>query len=49
MDLEEYSLLRGIQLLPLVEVSPKVQFEDVADMYTVFQDFMSCFSSAELV
>ncbi|KAL5009145.1 hypothetical protein ScPMuIL_014726 [Solemya velum] len=49
MDLEEYSLLRGIQLLPLLEVSPKVQFEDVAEMYTVFHDFMSCFSSADFV
>lgn len=47
MDLEEYCLERGIQLVPVIEVAPPVQYEDIDDLYNVFQDFVSCFPDAE--
>ncbi|KAJ8308848.1 hypothetical protein KUTeg_013722 [Tegillarca granosa] len=49
MDLEEYCLERGIQLVPVIEVAPPVQYEDIDDLYNVFQDFVSCFPDAEFL
>ena len=43
-DLDEFSHDYGIQLCPVLEVAPSVQFEEISQLYPVFQDFLSCFS-----
>ncbi|XP_046371371.2 uncharacterized protein LOC124145584 isoform X2 [Haliotis rufescens] len=51
-DLVHLDLLcsaRGLQLVPVLEVGPKVQFEDLPLLYTAFQDFVTCCSHSEFV
>ena len=46
-DLDEFCHDYGIQLCPVLEVAPALQFEDISQLYPVFQDFLSCFSFNE--
>lgn len=39
----------GIELCPVLEVAPTVQFDDVRPLYNVFQDFLTCFSFNQFV
>lgn len=48
-ELDEYSHSFGIALCPVLEVAPTVQFDDIAAMHPVFQDFLTCFSFNEFV
>lgn len=47
MDLAEYCSDVGIQLVPVIEVAPQVQFDDVDDLYSTVEDFMTCFSDTQ--
>ncbi|XP_059160315.1 uncharacterized protein LOC131943943 [Physella acuta] len=49
LHLSEFCAKRQMQLVPVVEVGPRVQFEDLSKLYSVFQDFLSCFGQAEFV
>ncbi|BFZ12007.1 hypothetical protein BsWGS_15047 [Bradybaena similaris] len=49
LHVSEFCHKRHMQLLPVVEVGPKVQFEDLPKLYSVFQDFLACFGTAEFV
>ena len=39
--------VRGLQLIPVLDIAHKVQFEDVSSLYATFQDYVTCFSNAE--
>ncbi|GFO34683.1 tankyrase-1 [Plakobranchus ocellatus] len=45
----EFCERRRMQLIPVVEVGPRVQFEDLSKLYSVFQDFLACFENADFV
>ena len=47
MDLAEYCSDVGIQLVPVIEVAPQVQFDDLDDLYSTVEDFMTCFSDTQ--
>ncbi|CAL1530401.1 unnamed protein product [Lymnaea stagnalis] len=49
LHLSEFCQKRHMQLIPVVEVGPRVQFEDLSKLYSVFQDFLACFGNAEFV
>ncbi|XP_053390843.1 uncharacterized protein LOC128553692 [Mercenaria mercenaria] len=48
-DLDEFCHDYGIELIPVLEVAPSVQYDDLQQMYAVFQDFLTCFSFNEFV
>lgn len=47
LHMSEFCHKRQMQLIPVVEVGPKVQFEALPKLYSVFQDFLACFGTAE--
>ncbi|RUS72323.1 hypothetical protein EGW08_019915 [Elysia chlorotica] len=49
LRISEFCQKRRMQLIPVVEVGPRVQFEDLAKLYSVFQDFLACFENADFV
>ncbi|XP_064600438.1 uncharacterized protein LOC135466719 [Liolophura sinensis] len=49
LELEQFCRLRSIQLIPVLEVTHKTHVEDVNNLYTVFQDFVSSFTQADFV
>ncbi|XP_076442258.1 uncharacterized protein LOC143281142 isoform X2 [Babylonia areolata] len=49
LHLVDYCGQRQLTLLPVLEVGPKVQFEDLPHLYPPFSDFLACFSHAEFV
>ncbi|OWF38604.1 uncharacterized protein LOC110466050 [Mizuhopecten yessoensis] len=49
MEFENHCIALGIQVIPILEVAPLVQFEDIEELYDVFQDFLSCFPDSQFV
>merc|ERR1719239_13511 len=49
LHMSEFAHKRWLQLIPVVEVGPKVQMEDLPKLYPVFQDFLICFPYAQFV
>ncbi|KAL8606628.1 hypothetical protein ACOMHN_025727 [Nucella lapillus] len=49
LHLVDYCRQRQMTLLPVLEVGPKVQFEDLPRLYAAFSDFLVCFAHAEFV
>ncbi|KAK7502764.1 hypothetical protein BaRGS_00006014 [Batillaria attramentaria] len=49
LHLVDYCRQRQLNLLPVLEVGPKVQFEDLSLLYSIFSDFLACFSHADFV
>ncbi|XP_041351474.1 uncharacterized protein LOC121370371 [Gigantopelta aegis] len=49
LELDMFCKVRGLQLIPVLDIAPKVQFEDISSLYAVFQDYVTCFSNAEFV
>ncbi|XP_012944389.1 uncharacterized protein LOC101864485 [Aplysia californica] len=49
LHLSEFCHKRYLQLVPVVEVGPKVLWEDLPKLYPVFQDFLACFPHAQFV
>lgn len=49
MEFEEHCSALGIQVIPILEVAPLVQFEDIDELYDMFQDFLSCFHDSQYV
>ena len=47
LHLVDFCRQRQLSLLPVLEVGPKVQFEDLGHLYAAFSDFLACFSHAE--
>lgn len=48
-ELDDYCSERGIQVVPVLDVSPQIQFEDLDDLYTTLQDFIANFQNAQFV
>ncbi|XP_060562168.1 uncharacterized protein LOC132721814 [Ruditapes philippinarum] len=48
-ELDEFCHDYGIELIPVLEVAPTVQYDDLQQMYPVFQDFLTCFSFNQFV
>uniref|UniRef100_A0A2C9LRB7 Uncharacterized protein n=1 Tax=Biomphalaria glabrata TaxID=6526 RepID=A0A2C9LRB7_BIOGL len=49
LHLSEFCQKRRMQLIPVIEAGPRVQFEDLSKLYSVFQDFLACFGKADFV
>ncbi|GFR59922.1 tankyrase-1 [Elysia marginata] len=49
LRISEFCQKRRMQLIPVVEVGPRVQFEDLGKLYSVFQDFLACFENADFI
>ena len=49
MDLIDFCHQRGLTIVPVLEVAPAVQFEDIDELYGVFDDYLSCFENIEYV
>ncbi|XP_048734927.2 uncharacterized protein LOC125650577 [Ostrea edulis] len=48
-DLDNYCSDRGIQMVPVLDVMPQIQYEDLDDLYPTLQDFISIFQNAQFV
>ncbi|XP_061172833.1 uncharacterized protein LOC133182124 [Saccostrea echinata] len=48
-DLDSYCSDRGIQVVPVLDVVPQIQFEDLDDLYSTLQDFIATFQYAQFV
>lgn len=46
-ELDDYCNERGIQVVPVLDVSPQIQFEDLDDLYSTLQDFIANFQNAQ--
>ncbi|KAL4238827.1 hypothetical protein ACF0H5_003534 [Mactra antiquata] len=44
LEMDEYCHDYGIELCPVLEVAPTVQYDDLPSMYAMFQDFLTCFT-----
>ncbi|CAG2189907.1 unnamed protein product [Mytilus edulis] len=49
MDLVDHCSDLGIQLVPVLEVAPQVQFDELDDIYSTIEDFMTCFTDSQFV
>ena len=47
LDLLDHCSGLGIQLVPVLEVAPQVQFDDLDDLYSTIEDFMTCFTNSQ--
>lgn len=47
MDLVDHCSDLGIQLVPVLEVAPQVQFDELDDIYSTIEDFMTCFTDSQ--
>lgn len=49
LHLVDFCRRRQLSLLPVLEVGPKVQFEELPQLHCAFSDFLVCFSHVEFV
>ncbi|XP_052768844.1 uncharacterized protein LOC128209056 isoform X2 [Mya arenaria] len=48
-DLDDFCHEYGIELCPVLEVAPTVQYEHLNSLYPLFQDFLTCFGYNQFV
>ena len=47
LEIDKFCMARGMQLIPVLDVGPKVQFEETALLQGVFSDYISHFTNSE--
>ncbi|KAL3874032.1 hypothetical protein ACJMK2_037101 [Sinanodonta woodiana] len=47
--IDAYCKSHAIQMIPVLDVTPAVQFEDIESLYSTFEEYLSCFNYNEFV
>lgn len=49
LEIDKFCMARGMQLIPVLDVGPKVQFEETALLQGVFNDYISHFTNSDFI